>query len=57
MVSKNQQNIWKANGMHNLPMVNTQVTIMGNVCSVDVFRAFNVFTFGPRGQGNALRGS
>ena len=27
----------------------TQVTITGNVGSVDVFRAAHLFTFGPRG--------
>ena len=41
--------------MHNLPIRPTQVTIKENVCSVDVFRAVHVFTFGPRGQGNAMR--
>ena len=35
----------------------TQVTKTRNVGSVDVFRAAHLFTFGPRGQGNALRGS
>ena len=49
MVSKNQQNIRKANGMHNLPIVPTQVTIRKNICSVDVLMAVHVFTFGPRG--------
>ena len=29
----------------------------GNVGSVDVLRAAHLFTFGPRGQGIALRGS
>ena len=43
--------------MHSLPTLPTQVTKTGNVGSVDVFRAAHLFTFGPRGQGNALRGS
>ena len=38
-----------------LPTRPTQVTKMGNVGSVDVFRAAHLFTFGRRGQGNALR--
>ena len=57
MVSKNQQKIGEANGMPILPTGPTQVTKMGNVGSVDVFRAAHLFTFGPRGHGNALRGS
>ena len=40
-----------------LPTGPTQVTKMANVGSVDVFRAAHLFTFGPSGQGNALRGS
>ena len=43
--------------MPSLPTGPTQVTKMGNVCSVDVFRAGHLSTFGPRGQGIALRGS
>ena len=43
--------------MPSLPIVPTQVTKTGNVGSVDVFRAAHLSTFGPRGQGNALRGS
>ena len=43
--------------MPNLPTGPTQVTKAGNVGSVDVFRAAHLSTFGPRGQGNALRGS
>ena len=46
-----------SNGMHNLPIVPTQVTIKENVCSVDVFRVAHLITFGPRGQSNALGGS
>ena len=40
--------------MPNLP---TQVTIRGNVGSLDAPKASQLFTFGPRGQGIALRGS
>ena len=43
--------------MPSLPTRPTQVTKTGNVCSVDVFRAADLFTFGPKGQGNAMRGS
>ena len=57
MVSKNQQKIGEANGMPSLPTPHTQVTKTANVGSVDVFRAAHLSTFGPRGQGNALRGS
>ena len=57
MVSKNQQKIGEANGMPSLAIGPTEVTKTGNVGSVDVFRAAHLFTFGPRGQGNALRGS
>ena len=57
MVSKNQQKIGKANGMPSLPTAPTQVTKTGNVTSVDVFRRTHLCTFGPRGQGKALRGS
>ena len=57
MVSKNQQKIGKVNGMSILPTGPTQVTKTGNVGSVDVFRAAHLFTFGPSGQGNALRES
>ena len=49
MVSKNQKNIGKANGMLSLPTWPTQVTKTGNVGSMDVFRAAHLFTFGPRG--------
>ena len=47
----------EANGMPSLPTGPTHVTKTGNVCSVDVFRATLLSTFGPRGQGIALRGS
>ena len=56
MVPKNQQKIGEANGMLSLPTGPTEVTKTGNVGSVDVFMAAYLFTFGPRGQGNALRG-
>ena len=49
MVSKNWQNIGKANGMPSLPTWPTQVTKTGNVGSVDVFIAAHLFTFCPRG--------
>ena len=57
MVSKNQQKIVEANGMPSLPIVPTQVALRGNVGSLEVFRLAHLSTFGPRGQGNALRGS
>ena len=41
--------------MINLPIVPTQVTLRGNVGSLDAPIASH--TFGRRGQGNALRGS
>ena len=53
---KNQQKIGEANGMPSVATGPTQVTKTGNVFSVEVFRVANLFTFGPRGQGNALRG-
>ena len=40
-----------------LPIVPTQVALRGNVGSLDAPRVSQLFTFGPRGQGNALRGS
>ena len=57
MVSKNQQNIGEANVMPSLPIVPTQVALRGNVGSLDAPMASQLFTFGPRGQGIALRGS
>ena len=57
MVLKNPQKIKEANGMPILSTVPTQVMKTGNVGSVDVFRAAHLFTFGPRVQGNALKGS
>ena len=57
MVSKNQQKIGEANGMPSLPTFPTKVTKTSNVGSVDVFWVGHLFTFGPRGQGFALRGS
>ena len=55
MVSKNLQKIGKANDMSNLLIVPTQVTLRGNVGSLDSPRASQLFTFGPRGQCIALR--
>ena len=49
MVLKNQQKIGEANGMPSLPIVPTQVTLKGNVGSVDIFWAAHLFTFSPRG--------
>ena len=57
MVSKNQQKIGKANGLPNLQVVPTQVTLSGNVGSLDAPRASKLFTFGPRLQNISLRGS
>ena len=57
MATKHLQKIGEANGMPSLPTGPTQVTKTGNVGSVDVFRVAQLFTFGPRGQGIALRGS
>ena len=53
---KQSVKIDEANGLPILPTGPTQVTKTGNVCPVDVFRAAHLFTFGIRGQGNALRG-
>ena len=47
---------WGANGMPSLPIVPTQVTLKGNVGSLDAPRTAQLFTFGPRGQGISLRG-
>ena len=57
MVSKNQQKIVEANVMLSLPIVPTQVALRGNVGFLDAPRASQLFTFGPRGQGIALRWS
>ena len=43
--------------MSDLPIVPTQVTLSGNVGSLDTPRAAHLVTFGPRGHGNALTGS
>ena len=51
---KNRQKIGEANGMLNLPIVPTQVTLRENVGSLDDPRTPQVFTFCPRGQGIAL---
>ena len=57
MVSKNPQKIGEANGMPNLPIVSTQVVLRENVGSLDASRVFQLLSFGPRGEGIALRGS
>ena len=57
MVWKNRQKIGEANGMPSLPIVHTQVTLKGNVGSLDAPRTAQLFTFGPRGQDILLRGS
>ena len=56
-VLKNQKKIGEANGMPSLPTGPTQMTKTGNVSSVTVSWRPNLFMFGPRGQGNTLRGS
>ena len=55
MVSKKLQKIGKANDMSNLLIVPTQVTLRGNVGSLDSPWASQLFTFGPRLQCIALR--
>ena len=57
IVSKISKKIGEANGMLNLPIVPTQVSLRGNVGSWDAPIEEQLFTFGPRGQGKALRGS
>ena len=57
MVSKNSHKNGEDNGMPSLNTGPTQVIQTGNVCSVDVFRAAHLFTFGPKGKGNPIRGS
>ena len=47
---KNQQKVGEANGMLHLLIVPTQVTLRGNVCSLDASIVARLFTFGPRGQ-------
>ena len=57
MVSKHPQKFGEANGMPILATAPTQVTKTGNVGSLDAPNASQLFTFGTRKQGNALRGS
>ena len=57
MDSKNQQKLGEDNNMPSLNTVPTQVTLTGNVGSLDAPRASQLFKFGPRGQSNALRGT
>ena len=54
---KNQEKIGEARGMPSMPIVPTQVTLRGNVGSLDAPKASQLFTFGPRVQAIALRGS
>ena len=54
---KKSAKIEEENVMRSLPIVQTQVALRGNLGSLDAPRASQLFTFGPRGQGNALRGS
>ena len=49
MVSQNRQKIEKANSMPSLPTWPTQVTLKGNLGSLDAPRTAHLFTFGPRG--------
>ena len=57
MVSKNQQKIKEANSMPSLPTWPTQVTLMGNVGSLDAPRTAHLFTFSLGGRVINLRGS
>ena len=54
---KKSEKIGQASGMPSLLTGPTLITKTGNVGYVDIFRAAHLFTFGPRGQGIALRGS
>ena len=54
---KKSEKIGQASGMPSLLTGPTLITKAGNVGYVDIFRAAHLFTFGPRGQGIALRGS
>ena len=56
-VVNGQKKIGEANGMLSLPIVPTQVTLRGNVGSPNAPIEAQLFTFGPRGQGIAPRGS
>ena len=53
---KNQEKI-EARGIPSMPIVPTQVTLRGNVGSLDAPKASQLFTFGPRVQAIALKGS
>ena len=46
---KKSAKIGESNGMSSLPIVPTQVTLKGNVFSLDAPRTAQLFTFGPRG--------
>ena len=54
---KKSAKIEEENVMRSLLIVPTQVALRGNLGSLDAPSASQLFTFGPRGQGNALRGS
>ena len=57
MVSKNAQKIRKANDMSNLPIVPTQVTLRGNVDSLDAASASQLYShLALGGQGIKMRG-
>ena len=45
---KKSAKIGEANGMPSLPIVPTQVTLKGNVGSLDAPRTAQLFTFGSR---------
>ena len=49
--------VGEANGLPSLPIVLTQVALREDVGCLDAPRASQLFTFGPRGQGIALRRS
>ena len=51
--AKNRGSQWYAMSA----IVPTEVTLKGNVGSLDAPRTAQLFTFGPRGQGISLRGS
>ena len=53
---KKSAKIGEANDIPDLPIVSTQVTLRGNVGSLDAPIAAQLFTFGRRGRDIALRG-
>ena len=54
---KKSEKIGEANSMLNLSTGTTQVTKTGNLGFLGTPSTAHLFTFGPRCQGNALRGS